>query len=111
MMAFVIKKTALPSMIIWGNLFPWISKIQHLGLTVTNQIDGCQEDMLVKNARYIAKNNQLHIPKYQDSSQAALAYTQKANDPSIREDPHEDIAHNKDDEVCEEAGGVQETGG
>ena len=56
-MAFVVKETALPSMNLCGNPLLWVSKIKHLGLTVTNQIDGCQEDMLVKNVRYIAKKN------------------------------------------------------
>ena len=63
-MAFVVKETALPSMNLCGNPLPWVSKIKHLGLTVTNQIDGCQENMLVKNARYIAKNKQLNQEFY-----------------------------------------------
>ena len=63
-MAFVIKKTTLRNMILCGNPLPWVSSIKHLGITVTNQIDGCQEDLSVKNARYIAKNNQLNQEFY-----------------------------------------------
>jgi hypothetical protein len=47
-----------------GNPLPWVSKFKHLGITVSNQIDGCQEDLCVKNARYIAKNNQLNQEFY-----------------------------------------------
>ena len=63
-MAFMNKKTPLRSMMLCGNPLPWVSKIKHLGITVTDQIDGCQEDMVVKNARYIAKNNQLNQEFY-----------------------------------------------
>ena len=63
-MAFMIKKTPLKSMMLCGNPLPWVSKIKHLGITVTDQIDGCQEDMRVKNARYIAKKNQLNQEFY-----------------------------------------------
>ena len=63
-MAFMIKKAPLRSMMLCGNPLPWVSKIKHLGITVTDQLDGCQEDMAVKNARYIAKNNQLNQEFY-----------------------------------------------
>ena len=62
--AFVVKKTTLRTMMLCGNPLPWVSKFKHLGITVSNQIDGCQEDLCVKNARYIAKNNQLNQEFY-----------------------------------------------
>ena len=55
-MAFMIKKTPLKSMVLCGNPLAWVSKIKHLGITVTDQIAGCQEDMRLKTA----KNNQLN---------------------------------------------------
>ena len=58
-MAFIIKKTPLRNMILCGNPLPWVSKLKHLGITITNHLNGCQEDMTIKNAQYIAKNNQL----------------------------------------------------
>ena len=58
-MAFTIKKeTPLRNVMLCGNPLPWVSKLKHLGITITNQLNGCQEDMIEKNARYIAKNNQ-----------------------------------------------------
>jgi hypothetical protein len=58
-MAFIIKKTSLRTMMLCGNPLPWVSKLKHLGMIITNKVDGCQEDMRVKNARYIDKNTQL----------------------------------------------------
>ena len=63
-MAFVIKKTPLRNMILCGNPLPWVSKLKHLGITITNHLNGCQEDMTIKNAQYIAKNNQLNQEFY-----------------------------------------------
>ena len=63
-MAFIVKKTSLRTMMLCGNPLPWVSKLKHLGMIVTNQVNGCQEDMRVKNARYIDKNNQLNQEFY-----------------------------------------------
>ena len=57
----MIKKLPLGSMMLFGNPLPWVSKKKHLGITVTDQMDGCQEDMAVKNAKYIAKNNKVPV--------------------------------------------------
>ena len=63
-MAFIFKKTTLKQMILCGNPLPWVTKLKHLGITVTNKINGCQEDMQIKNARYISKNNQINQEFY-----------------------------------------------
>ena len=55
-MAFLAKPRDLPDMYLCGNPLPWVSSLKHLGTTVTNRIDGCQQDMKQKNARYIDKN-------------------------------------------------------
>ena len=55
-MAFLSKPRALPDMYLCGNPLPWVSSLKHLGTMVTNTIDGCQQDMRQKNARYIDKN-------------------------------------------------------
>ena len=38
----------------------WTDKCKHLGTTITNKIDGCEEDMRVKNAIYVEKNIELN---------------------------------------------------
>ena len=43
-------------MALCGNPLPWVSSLMHLGTRVTNQIDGCQQDMNQKIAKYIDKN-------------------------------------------------------
>jgi hypothetical protein len=55
-MAFLTKPRELPDMFLCGNPLPWVSSLVHLGTRVTNQIDGCQQDMKQKIARYIDKN-------------------------------------------------------
>ena len=63
-MAFLVNKTPLKQMILCGNPLPWVTKLKHLGTTITNKVDGCQEEMRIKNARYISKNNQINQEFY-----------------------------------------------
>ena len=63
-MAFIVKKTPLKQMFLCGNPLPWVTKFKHLGITVSNKINGCLEDMRIKNARYIDKNNQINQEFY-----------------------------------------------
>jgi hypothetical protein len=63
-MAFIAKKTPLKQMMLCGNPLPWVTKLKHLGITVTNKINGCQEDMCIKNARYIQQNYQINKQFY-----------------------------------------------
>ena len=55
-MAYLRKKRDLPSMMLCGNHLPWVESVKHLGITVTNEIDGCQKDMMQKRARYIERS-------------------------------------------------------
>ena len=59
-MAFLKSQRNLPSLILCGNPLPWNDKCKHLGTTLTNKIDGCEEDMKVKNAMYVEKNIELN---------------------------------------------------
>jgi hypothetical protein len=59
-MAFLTKKRKLPDMFLCGNPLPWVESLVHLGTTVTNQINGCQQDIKQKIARYIDKNCSLN---------------------------------------------------
>ena len=47
-------------MFLCGNPLPWVESLVHLGTTVTNQINGCQQDIKQKIARYIDKNCSLN---------------------------------------------------
>ena len=59
-MAFLKRNRVLPNLILCGNPLPWTDRCKHLGTTITNKIDGCEEDMRVKNANYIGKNIELN---------------------------------------------------
>jgi hypothetical protein len=59
-MAFLKTQRTFPNLILCGNPLPWTDKYKHLGTTITNKIDGCEEDMKVKNAMYIEKNIELN---------------------------------------------------
>ena len=50
----------LPNLILCGNPLPWTDRCKHLGTTKTNKIDGCEDDMRVKNANYVGKNIELN---------------------------------------------------
>ena len=47
-------------MYLYGNPLPWTNKVNHLGITIENKIDGCSKDMSEKNAQYISKNIELN---------------------------------------------------
>ena len=55
-MAFTFKPRDLPKMYLCGNPLPWVTSLKHLGTVVTNKIDGGQQDMKQKIARYIERN-------------------------------------------------------
>ena len=35
------------------NPLPWVSELVHLGTKITNEVNGCQKDIVEKKARYI----------------------------------------------------------
>jgi hypothetical protein len=55
-MAYLKKERVLPSMMLCGTPLPWVDKLKHLGITVTNEIVGCQRDIMIKRARYIERS-------------------------------------------------------
>ena len=59
-MAFLKSERRLPNLTLCGNPLPWTDKCKHLGTIITNKIDGCEEDMRIKNAIYIEKNSELN---------------------------------------------------
>ena len=59
-MAFLKTPRNIPNLTLCGNPLPWTDKCKHLGTTITNKIDGCEEDMKVKNAMYVEKNIELN---------------------------------------------------
>ena len=55
-LAYLRKQRPLPSMVFCGTELYWVDKLKHLGITVTNEIDGCQKDTTIKRARFINKS-------------------------------------------------------
>ena len=43
-----------------GNPLPWVDKIVHLGMTVTNKSEILEVDMNIKKARYVSRNIELN---------------------------------------------------
>ena len=60
LMAFLKKPRPLPSVLLGEVALPWVDHCKHLGNTIKNTIDGCQEDMRIKRAKYIAKNIEIN---------------------------------------------------
>ena len=50
----------MPQLVLCGNPLPWTDKCKHLGVSITNKINGCEHDMKVKNAMYVQKNIELN---------------------------------------------------
>ena len=59
-LAFLKRVRPLSQLLLCGNPLPWTNKCKHLGVTITNEIDGCESDMKIKNAMYVGKNNELN---------------------------------------------------
>ena len=51
-------------MVLCGTELPWVDKLKHLGVTVTNEIDGCQKDIMIKRARFIDKSCEINQEFY-----------------------------------------------
>ena len=60
LMAFLKKPRILPAVFLGETALPWVDHCKHLGNTIQNTIDGCQEDMRIKRAKYISKNIELN---------------------------------------------------
>ena len=59
LMAFLRKPRELPGLLLCGTPLPWVNQLKHLGNHISNNVDGNQLDMKIKNAKYIDKNNSL----------------------------------------------------
>ena len=60
-MVFIKQQRTLPNLKLCGNPLPWTDKIKHLGtIFITDRIDGCEEDIRIKNPFYIEKNVELN---------------------------------------------------
>ena len=46
-------------MFLCGNPLPWVSSGKHLGITVSDKIDGMKADIRIKRAQYVDKNNEI----------------------------------------------------
>ena len=58
-LAYLKKPRDLISMKLCGNPLPRVDTIKHLGITVTNTIDGCYKDIMSKRAMFIQRSNEL----------------------------------------------------
>ena len=59
-MAFLKTPRLLPSIYLCGNPLPWTTSCKHLGINIENKINGCEEDIKIKNAQYVGKNIELN---------------------------------------------------
>ena len=58
--AFLKKSRPLPNLLLCGNPLPWTKKFKHLGIDIEDKINGCEHDMVIKNAKYVSKNIELN---------------------------------------------------
>ena len=59
-LAFLKRPREIPSIKLCGNSLPWVSSGKHLGNVLEDKIDGMRQDLKIKRAQYIAKNNNLY---------------------------------------------------
>ena len=62
--AWLQNKRPLKELKLCGNNLPWVGKIVHLGMTLTNEQNILETDMSIKKAKYVAKNVQLNQEFY-----------------------------------------------
>ena len=58
--AWLQKERPLAELKLCGNYLPWVGKITHLGITITNSKNILETDMSIKKARYVARNIELN---------------------------------------------------
>ena len=58
-LAFQQKTRSLSPLILCGNPLPWVNSGKHLGNHIENKINGQKQDIKIKRASYISKNNDL----------------------------------------------------
>ena len=70
--AWLRKPKTLPSFVLCGNQLPWVERVIHLGVTLTNNSNPIEVDMDIKKARYIAKNIEINQEFHFSSSETKL---------------------------------------
>ena len=70
--AWLRKPRPLPSLVLCGNQLPWVDRVIHLGVTLTNDSNPTEVDMDIKKARYIAKNIEINQEFHFSSSETKL---------------------------------------
>ena len=63
----------LPKMRLCGNTLPWVDEILHLGNTFTNNPHSLEQDMKIKNAKYVTKNIEINQEFYFSSPKTRVA--------------------------------------
>ena len=58
-LSFLKKKTDLPKLRLGEDLLPWVEKGKHLGNTLENIMNSMKNDINIKRANYINKNNEI----------------------------------------------------
>ena len=64
LLAFMKKPRKLPDIFLGPAKLPWVDNCKHLGNYLKNVIDGCQEDIRIKVAKYASKNIELNQEFY-----------------------------------------------
>ena len=57
--AFLKKRRVLPALQLCGTDLPWVASGKHLGVNLDDKMNGMKNDMRIKRAQYITKNNDL----------------------------------------------------
>ena len=63
-LAFTFKKRELKQLVLCGHPLPWVENCKHLGNYVENKYDGMRQDLKIKQAQFISKNNDLEQEFY-----------------------------------------------
>ena len=57
--AFLKKRKDLPALQLCGNDLAWVASGKHLGVNLDDKMNGMKNDMRIKRAQFITKNNDL----------------------------------------------------
>ena len=70
--AWMQNRRPLSQHILCGRQLPWVDKIVHLGMTITNESNILETDMRMKKARYVARNVELNQEFYFSAPETKL---------------------------------------
>ena len=77
--AWLQKPRPLMQIQLCGNPLPWVDKIVHLGITVTNKSDPLESDMSIKKARYVSRNIELNQEFYFSTAETRMTINEVYN--------------------------------